>query len=58
MVRIGAIRLDDGDLQAHVLITSNVPDADGYYPGEVQRYDVKNKTWETLFECKVVDINQ
>jgi hypothetical protein len=56
--RWAVIRLDDGDLQAHVLITSNVPDADGYYPGEVQRYDVKTKTWETLFECKVVDINQ
>ncbi|MFQ3669541.1 MAG: hypothetical protein SNJ61_11730, partial [Fimbriimonadaceae bacterium] len=36
--RWAVVRLDDGDFQAHVLITSNVPDADGYYPGEVQRY--------------------
>jgi hypothetical protein len=57
-LRWAVVRLDDGDYQAHVLITSNVPDADGYYPGEVQRYDVATKAWQTLFECKVVDINQ
>jgi hypothetical protein len=57
-VRWAIVRLDDGDYQAHVLITSNVPDDDGYYPGEVQRYDVATKGWQTLFECKVVDINQ
>ena len=57
-LRWSIVRLDDGDYQAHVLITSNVPDEDGYYPGEVQRYDVATKTWQTLFECKVVDINQ
>jgi hypothetical protein len=56
--RWAVVRLDDGDFQAHVLITSNVPDADGYYPGEVQRYDIATKTWQTLFACKVVDINQ
>jgi len=56
--RWAVVRLDDGDYQAHVLITSNVPDDDGYYPGVVQRYDVPTKTWQTLFECKVVDINQ
>ncbi len=56
--RWAVVRLDDGDYQAHVLITSNVPDDDGYYPGVVQRYDVDTKTWQTLFECKVVDINQ
>ncbi|HXG09467.1 MAG TPA: hypothetical protein VNK04_06730 [Gemmataceae bacterium] len=56
--RWAVVRLDDGDYQAHVLITSNVPDSDGYYPGEVQRYDVATKTWQTLFPCKVVDINQ
>jgi hypothetical protein len=56
--RWAVVRLDDGDFQAHVLITGNVPDADGYYPGEVQRYDVATKTWQTLFACKVVDINQ
>jgi hypothetical protein len=56
--RWAVVRLDEGDYQAHVFITSNVPDADGYYPGEVQRYDVDTKTWQTLFACKVLDINQ
>lgn len=56
--RWAVVRLDDGDYQAHVLITSNVPDDDGYYPGEVQRYDVATKVWTTLIPCKVVDINQ
>ena len=56
--RWAIVRLDDGDYQAHVLITSNAPDADGYYPGVVQRYDVDTKTWQTLFACKVLDINQ
>jgi hypothetical protein len=56
--RWAIVRLDDGDYQAHVLITSNAPDEDGYYPGVVQRYDVDTKTWQTLFECKVMDINQ
>ena len=56
--RWAVVRLDDGDFEAHVLITGNVPDADGYYPGEVQRYDVATKTWQTLFACKVVDINR
>jgi hypothetical protein len=56
--RWAVVRLDDGDYEAHVLITSNVPDSDGYYPGEVQRYDVDTKTWQTIFSCKVLDINQ
>jgi hypothetical protein len=56
--RWAIVRLDDGDYQAHVLITSNSPDDDGYYPGVVQRYDVDTETWQTLFECKVLDINQ
>ncbi|MCS6977253.1 MAG: hypothetical protein NZM31_09645, partial [Gemmatales bacterium] len=57
-LRWAVIRLDDGDYQAHVLITSNVPDEHGYYPGVVQRYDVATQTWQMLFPCKVVDINQ
>ncbi|MBM3982762.1 MAG: hypothetical protein FJ304_21325 [Planctomycetes bacterium] len=56
--RWAVVRLDDGDFQAHVLVTSNAPDADGYFPGEVQRYDPAMKTWQTLFACKVVDVNQ
>lgn len=55
--RWAIVRLGDTEAQAHVLITSNVPDENGYYPGEVQRYDVDTKAWQTLFECKVVDIN-
>lgn len=57
-VRWAIVRLDDGDYQAHVFILSNVPDDEGYYPGVVQRYDVDTKSWQTLFECKVLDINQ
>ena len=56
--RWAVVRIDDGDYQAHVFILSNVPDANGYYPGEVQRYDVATQTWESLFLCKVIDINQ
>lgn len=56
--RWAIVRLDDSDAQAHVLITSNLPDEHGYFPGEVQRYDVATQTWHTLFPCKVVDINQ
>jgi hypothetical protein len=46
------------DFQAHVLITSNTPDDNGYFPGEVQAYDPQTKTWITLFSCKVIDINR
>lgn len=56
-VRWAIVHLDDGDYQAHVLITSEVPDDDGYYPGVVQRYDVDTMSWQTLFACKVLDIN-
>ncbi|GIW55568.1 MAG: hypothetical protein KatS3mg082_1972 [Nitrospiraceae bacterium] len=56
--RWAVVRLDEGDYQAHVLITSNVPDDEGYYDGVVQRYDIATKTWQSLFPCKVLDINQ
>lgn len=56
--RWAIVRIDQGDFEAHVFILSNLPDADGYFPGEVQRYDVTTKTWLTLFPCKVLDINQ
>jgi hypothetical protein len=56
--RWAVVRLDDSDYEAHVMITSNVPDENGYYPDEVQRYDVANKTWTSLFPCKVIDINR
>jgi len=57
-VWIGIPSDEGSDYEAHVLITSNIPDNDGYYPGEVQRYDVATKTWQTLYACKVVDVNQ
>lgn len=56
--RWAVVRLDDGDHEAHVLITSNVPDDEGYYDGVVQRYDIPTKSWQSLFTCKVLDINQ
>ena len=56
--RWAVVRLDDGDYEAHVLITSNVPDDEGYYDGVVQRYDIPTKSWQSLFPCKVLDINQ
>ncbi len=56
--RWAVVRLDDGDHEAHVLITSNVPDDEGYYDGVVQRYDIPTKSWQSLFPCKVLDINQ
>jgi hypothetical protein len=55
---IGISNNEGSDAEAHVMITSNIPDDDGYYPGEVQRYDVATKTWQTLYTCKVVDVNQ
>ena len=57
-VRWAVVRLNDADYEAHVLITSNVPDQDSYYDGVVQRYDIPTKTWQSLFPCKVLDINQ
>jgi hypothetical protein len=53
--RWAAIRLDDGDFEAHVFVTSNIADAAGMYPALVQRY--VDGAWITLFPCKAVDIN-
>jgi hypothetical protein len=55
--RWAVIRIDEGDLQAHVFVLDNVPDASGLYPGVVQRFDV-NTGWVSLFPCLVMDINQ
>jgi hypothetical protein len=41
-----------------VRVTSNVTDADGYYTGEVQRFDTLTKTWYTVRNCRVRDANQ
>jgi hypothetical protein len=40
-----------------VLVTSNTRDADGYYPGSVQRFDTASKTWFTVRSCRVRDVN-
>jgi hypothetical protein len=56
--RWAIVRLEGADYQAHVFILSNVPDAAGFFPGVVQRYDVATASWQTLYPCKVLDINQ
>jgi hypothetical protein len=55
LVRWAVVRIDDGDYEAHVLVTSNIPDAGGMFPGLVQRY--VGGGWVTLFPCKAMDIN-
>ncbi len=40
-----------------VLITSNAPDADGYYDGTVQRWNHETLTWDSLYNCKVKDLS-
>ena len=57
-VRWAVIRFDDSNYEEIVFITSNIPDANGYYPGAVQRFDVTTKSWGTIFNCKVVDANK
>ena len=41
-----------------VFITSNIPDSNGYYPGLVQKFDVTTRSWNSTFNCKVVDANR
>jgi hypothetical protein len=55
MVRWAVVRIDDGDYEAHVLVTSNIPDGSGMFPGLVQKY--VGGAWVTLFPCKAVDVN-
>jgi hypothetical protein len=57
-VRWAVIRFDHTNYEEIVFITSNIPDANGYYPGVVQRFDVVSQTWNTVFPCKVVDANR
>lgn len=40
-----------------VQVTSNTRDADGYYPGNVQRFVTLTKTWVTVRACRVRDVN-
>jgi hypothetical protein len=55
-LRWAVIRIDDGDYEAHVFVTSNIADSGGFYPAVVQRY--MGGAWVTLFECKAIDINR
>ena len=55
-IRWCIVRLDDGDFEAVVFITSNIPDGQGLYPGIVQRY--VGGGWVNEYACKVKDINQ
>ena len=55
-VRWTIVRLDDGDFEAVVFITSNIPDGAGLYPGIVQRY--VGGGWVSEYACKVKDINR
>ncbi|AMV35255.1 hypothetical protein VN12_24230 [Pirellula sp. SH-Sr6A] len=57
-IRWAVIRFDNANYEEVVFITSNIPDANGYYPGVVQRFDVASQTWNTVFNCKVVDANR
>ncbi|MCA9238574.1 MAG: hypothetical protein KDA37_00165 [Planctomycetales bacterium] len=54
-VRWTVVRLDDGDFEAVVLITSNIPDEDGFYPGVVQEWI--GGSWVSKYACKVKDLN-
>lgn len=40
-----------------VRVTTNTPDADGYYSGFVQRFDKTTKTWYNVRACRVRDAN-
>lgn len=52
------IRIDQSNLEEIVLVTSNIPDEQGFYPGIVQRYDIASGTWGSQFPCKVLDANR
>lgn len=54
-VRWTVVRIDDGDFEAVVLITSNIPDEEGLYPGIVERY--VGGSWISQYACKVKDLN-
>ncbi|MFN7290960.1 MAG: hypothetical protein ACK5T6_10280 [Pirellula sp.] len=57
-IRWAVIRFDDSNYEEIVFITSNIPDINGYYPGLVQKFDVTTRSWNSTFNCKVVDANR
>jgi hypothetical protein len=56
--RWSVIRFDASNMEEIVFITSNIPDANGYYTGVVQTFDPVTRSWNSTFSCKVVDANQ
>ena len=57
-VRWALLRFDSSNREEIVYITSNQPDADGFYPAIVQEYDITAGQWSDRFACKVLDANQ
>lgn len=37
--------------------TSNVPDANGYYPGRVEHWDAVSRSWTGVADCRILDAN-
>lgn len=54
----GIIRIDESNLEEIVLVTSNIPDEQGFYSGIVQRYDIASGAWVSQYPCKVLDANR
>ena len=57
-VRWAIIRIDECNFEEIVLVTSNIPDEQGFYSGVVQRYDIVTASWISQFPCKVLDANR
>ncbi|MDW8265242.1 MAG: hypothetical protein RMJ52_07905 [Gemmataceae bacterium] len=55
--RWAIVAIDASDMTAVIRLTSDSPGPDGYYDGEVQRFNVATGTWQTWFPCKVTDLN-
>ncbi len=51
------IRIDAFDREAHVKITSDAPDENGFYDAMVQEFDLDELVWVDKYEVKVLDID-
>lgn len=58
MIRWAIVRIEQSNLEEIVLITSNIPDSEGFYPGFVQRWDTETGEWSNRYACKVLDANR
>lgn len=56
--RWAIVALDQSNREEYVLVLSNTPDADGFFDGLVQRYDPGSGTWQSVYPCKVLDVNR